>query len=454
MWYQWSNRDVVMFRWVQNLWISGFLVALPVTLGACSDESSSEDQPDVVDTGNEPVGFAIELVGSVVEGTDFSLIVRTLGTSGGITQNYQGTVTLSTDWGDLAATDVVLTDGAGSVKTRLNREGTAILTVTDGTLSGTAPIDVGPPEWIRFPKSPVVRPNTKAIDPWAYGGTFGPSAVAVEGSIFVYFATTSEQKPNLTSNDFVLGRARSDDGGLNFVFDPDEPIWTPADANTSGLDDPMVLVAADGTWHMWYTSVAPDAKKSIGHATAPDGLAWVADDCLGLNSSIAIGWTGLGVAQPSVLEEEPGVFRMWFTGFGQGSGAEPEQRIGMTVGTCESGFTVANIVFETGLTDSWEASRVFGVTVWREESVYKMLYSAGGFSTTVNALGYATSADGEQWTRSNGNPILTKFANNNDCDHKGLAHPSTVLSADGKLLAFFATAPQDNRACIGRAHLP
>lgn len=448
MWYGRLNlRGGRTMNWVTVL-------SMMAALAACGDESSSHDTPDVVVEGEKPVGFAVELVGTVVEGSDFSLIVRTLGTSGGITQQYQGTVTVSTDWGDLEATEVELTNGAGSVKTRLNREGTAILTVTDGTLTGTAPIDVGPPQWNRFPKSPILRPNTNAIDPWAYGGTFGPSAVAHDGAIYLYFATTSEHKPNLTSHDFVLGRARSDDGGLNFVFDPDEPMWTPAAANSSGLDDPMVLVASDGIWHMWYTAIAPDAKKSIRHATAPDGLAWVADDCLAVDSDIAIGWTGLGVAQPSVLEEEPGVFRMWFTGFGQGAGVEPEQRIGMTVGTCSSGFEGANIVFETGLTDSWEASRVFGATVWRDRSVYKMLYAAGGFSTTVNALGYATSGDGEQWTRSGGNPVLTKFDNNNDCDHKGLAHPSTVMTADGKLLAFFATYPQDNRPCTGRANLP
>jgi beta-1,2-mannobiose phosphorylase / 1,2-beta-oligomannan phosphorylase len=63
---------------------------------------------------------------------------------------------------------------------------------------------------------------------------------------------------------------------------PENPVFTGTGRDTWDRkirERGYILVAADGTFHLWYTGYAGDrpATMSLGHATSPDGLHWNRD---------------------------------------------------------------------------------------------------------------------------------------------------------------------------------
>ena len=62
-----------------------------------------------------------------------------------------------------------------------------------------------------------------------------------------------------------------------------------------------------------------------------------------------------------------------------------------------------------GAAGSWDAAAVFDPTVLKDGVTYKMWY-AGTDSSGNRGIGYATSPDGETWTKFGSNPVLTASA--------------------------------------------
>lgn len=98
----------------------------------------------------------------------------------------------------------------------------------------------------------------------------------------------------------------------------------------------------DNTYHMYYSYRHARDKLKIGHAKSNDGKAWTKD-----------------------RENNPAL-----------------------VGTPEE----------------WDADQVWCPFVWKEADTWYMLYA--GSSSSVKAIGLATSSDGTSWTKEGTNPVL------------------------------------------------
>ncbi len=136
-----------------------------------------------------------------------------------------------------------------------------VRTRADGARSGygdVADTSTGAP-----PVPPVVL---QADQPWEGGATGnlgGPSALMVDGQLWLYYAAAGG-----------IGLAQSSDG-LTFTKQS-TPVLVPdatASWETTTPHAPSVAVFPDGTWHMMY-----GAGVSIGEATSPDGLTWTRVD--------------------------------------------------------------------------------------------------------------------------------------------------------------------------------
>src|SRR5579859_1848345 len=200
--------------------------------------------------------------------------------------------------------------------------------------------------------------------------------------------------------------------GLKWTKHGTDPILTSSQvpyARIAALAS-SVLVEDDGTWVLYFytwesiSSSLTSAVGRIGRATAPapDG-PWTVDPEAVLNPGAPGQWDDLRVDAPSVIKTDTG-YVMYYAGT-QTNGLE---QIGMAISADGITWKKSDTpVFGPGAADTWDATRVHQPRVVKTDSQWVMLYRTvvAGHPSTI-ALGIATSTDGIQWTRFNGNPIF------------------------------------------------
>ena len=118
------------------------------------------------------------------------------------------------------------------------------------------------------------------------------------------------------------------------------------------------------------------------------------------------GWTGPGAYAPCVLILDS-TYHMWYVG-SDGTNA----RIGYA--TSLDGFSwvpyANNPVVDLGLPGSYEETSVVEPFVVYDGSIFHMWYTGLNQNTTpwIEAIGYATSPDGMNWTKYSNQPVLDK----------------------------------------------
>ena len=144
-----------------------------------------------------------------------------------------------------------------------------------------------------------------------------------------------------------------------------------------------------------------------------------------------------------VVKEED-LFRIYFTARAGTDAAASV--IGTALGDCSSGWRDFAIVVGAGEAGTWSAGGVSTPCVWREESVWKMFYSASASPTAKPTLGYAYSDDGQTWTPVDENPMMTKLG---AWDVHGLEQPAVVPGLESAPILFFNGLPTDKRPRVG-----
>ncbi|HLO13751.1 MAG TPA: hypothetical protein VK206_02905 [Anaerolineales bacterium] len=120
-------------------------------------------------------------------------------------------------------------------------------------------------------------------------------------------------------------------------------------------------------------------------------------------------WDSGAVTLPDVIFDGS-VYRMWYTGQGDGSQGDKSTRIGYA--TSSDGVTwtkhASNPVLTIGPSGGWDSKDVAAPYVIFDQGLYKMWYVGNSDPTTSSgAIGYATSPDGITWTKYERNPLLT-----------------------------------------------
>jgi len=111
-------------------------------------------------------------------------------------------------------------------------------------------------------------------------------------------------------------------------------------------------------------------------------------------------WDGSAVLKPSVLRETSS-YKMWYDGVGFDGTTQvglAKSRDGMSWNKSPQNPVLS------GDPSAWDASGEHAPFVMKDGDLYKMWYE--GFDGNVRQLGYATSPDGVNWTKYEGNPVL------------------------------------------------
>ncbi|HEX2948072.1 MAG TPA: hypothetical protein VHV83_00635, partial [Armatimonadota bacterium] len=149
-------------------------------------------------------------------------------------------------------------------------------------------------------------------------------------------------------------------------------------------------------FRMWF-SWRP--QKSIALVESHDGIHWGEPTiCLGPTPS---GWED-DINRPVVIKRPDG-YHLWYTGQANG-----QSWIGHAISLDGRSFTRLSTSPVLSPEEPWEKGAVMCPHVlWDEEQQqYRMWYS-GGDQYEPNAIGYATSPDGNTWQRHAQNPIFS-----------------------------------------------
>lgn len=175
----------------------------------------------------------------------------------------------------------------------------------------------------------------------------------------------------------------------------------------SGWEDQVhrqIVVKGKGDYHMWYTGQIP-ARSEIGYAISPDGVTWRRCRERPVLSPDQP-WEKANVMCPHVIwDEKVGLYRMWYSG---GEQWEPDA-IGYA--TSPDGVNWSkhpdNPIFKPDSRFTWEQDKVTACQVLKHGSWHLMFYI--GFRDIHHSqIGVARSRDGVTgWQRNPANPIIS-----------------------------------------------
>lgn len=254
------------------------------------------------------------------------------------------------------------------------------------------------PDTDTSPEAVEVGPPQQVLGP-AEGRSFlNPGAVVrdADGRLHA-FRNSFDGFPGPTETDRLV----SDDDGVT---------WTPAGPVLTTDDVPFAtrtvfvmtgVVADDGTWVVYfqtYEGVSGPGHIGRASAPAPEG-PWTVDPEPVLTSGPEGAWDARRLAEPQVVVEPDGTWRMWFVGF--------DERLVGAIGTATSpdGITWTKApepVFAGA--QEWDTGSVGAARVVRRDDGWVMLYDIARRAT--NRLGLAVSDDGLTWTPLAANPVL------------------------------------------------
>jgi beta-1,2-mannobiose phosphorylase / 1,2-beta-oligomannan phosphorylase len=190
-----------------------------------------------------------------------------------------------------------------------------------------------------------------------------------------------------------------------------------------------VVLKKDEQYHMWYTGQA-EGHSWIGHATSSDGKDWKRAGTRPVLSPQEK-WEKVAVMCPHVLWDEKTMrFRMWYSG---GEQYEPDA-IGYATSLDGNAWEKCNDnpIFRPDPSRDWEKDRVTACQVIRHGDWHVMFYI--GFRDQAHAqIGVARSKDGlPDWQRHRANPIIRSGTGR--WDHDAVYKPHALYDDERWLL--------------------
>jgi beta-fructofuranosidase len=199
------------------------------------------------------------------------------------------------------------------------------------------------------------------------------------------------------------------------------------------------VLKEDGKYRMWF-SWRP--RKSIAMVESRDGVHW-SEPVIVLGPNSETDWEA-DVNRPVVLERD-GVYHMWYTGQAKG-----HSWIGQAMSTDGRKWERLYLSPVLSPEQPWEKVAVMCPHVlWDERTERWRMWYSGGEQNEPNAIGYATSADGRNWTKAEANPIFRPDPN--FAWEKDRVTGCQVLPHQGGYLMFYIGFRDEAHAQIGAA---
>lgn len=379
--------------------------------------------------------------GVVGEHDQFPLSIQALRADQSPADGFNGTVTLSSSWGDVTPPTVQLVNGQAMAMVALNRE---TLPPQTATITASFAGNEGKVGKIAVRAQPFVRDATAIVPPPTGAQTFGfadalvaePDVILTStGEYRMYFGGYSNGQQ---FKGYSFGVATSTDG-IHFAPNP-VPVFRPPTMSMQINSPSAYGVGAD-----WYLAFSGGMSGVINDqdvylaGPSPDGTSPFAGgmpivrrgDC---------GYCDATIDFPSVIPDPAGNgYVMFFSAIHKTAGGTTAN-IGRASSPDGVQFTAEPAPLLSS--DVSNEAVLFAPRVIVDGTVYKMWYSyarvqdikdLNDLCNSMNQIqiGYATSSDGFYWIRSPSNPAVAVGGAGWDADSHALLSGS-VVPLDGK----------------------
>jgi hypothetical protein len=356
---------------------------------------------------------------------------------------FNGTVNLSSSWGDVNPPSVELVNGIAQAMVSLNRE---TLPPQTARITATFAGNKGASGKIAVKAPPFVRDATAVVPPPTGTATFGfadtivaePAVlIASDGSYRMYFGGYAN---GAQFKGYNFGVATSTDG-VHFTPNPVPVLRAPAMPDKAQLNSPSAYLVGNA-WYVAYsqgTSGVIDQQDAYLAGPSADGMAAFPpigtvvrrSDCAYCDATVDF---------PSVIQDPAGGGYIMFFSAGHKVGSSGVAEIGRASST--DGLSWAAEPAPLLSSDITGELVLLAPRVYVDGTVFKMWYSYARGQDIMDLqnlcndmnrvqIGYATSSDGFYWIRSPSNPAVAVGGTGWDADSRALLSGS-VVPRDGK----------------------
>jgi len=183
----------------------------------------------------------------------------------------------------------------------------------------------------------------------------------------------------------------------------------------------------------------------IHYATSTNGINWSYSSFNAVLAGTAGSWDSAGVYEPWVIKDGS-TYKMWYSGTNSDTSV---QKIGYATSADGINWTKSgsNPIMNPGASGQWDDLTVMRPMVIKEGSAYKMWYNGTRTANSRYEIGYATSSDGTSWTKSGSNPVLQRGAGDK-WDYSNIWGMSVIKRGDGQYEMYYS----GNAATGGTGH--
>jgi hypothetical protein len=307
--------------------------------------------------------------------------------------------------------------------------------------------------WVKEPNP--ILPRSAVYPNWDAVATADACVLLINDTFKIWYSGAGWLSPGDTVVHVRIGYAWSLDGfnwneyAANPVLDrssnnPNAPDYFTAETANVVYD---TAAPAAERYRMWYSGKQDDTSLASGnykvcYATSPNGINWTkyAGNPV-LTAGSPADWNNLMITNVSVLLDND-TFKLWFAapdGYLNNQVTDGKGNIGYATSVDGINWTkYPNPVLVAGVGNSPDSAAIAEPSVLKIGNTYHMWYSMINSWAIENfAVGYATSADGINWTKHNGNPVLP-LGGFGTWDRYWAAHPGVVYNPqNGDLFMYY-----------------
>jgi len=253
---------------------------------------------------------------------------------------------------------------------------------------------------------------------WDAGWVGFGRTILYDGVYYIFY----EASQNFFTNPISIGYATSTDG-ISFTKYENNPVL---EGDGTGFDayfvaEPVPLIE-DSTWILYYNAssvTSSDPGPDIGRATAPNPFGpWTRDENPVLETGNPGEWDSGILVPNSVIHTDSGYIMYYSASTGPPGSFQPAM-VGMATSpdgitwtkyddptTTDPPYADSDPVLPLGTPGSWDSGYAWECSVLRTTSGWEMYYTGFPDSWTKERIGYATSPNGINWIKYEGNPLL------------------------------------------------
>jgi len=295
-------------------------------------------------------------------------------------------------------------------------------------------------QWIKYPGNPVLGPTS---DGWDSDFTTSP-VVLYDGAVYRMWYVGGH------ATAIGIGYANSSDGITwkkypNAVLLPGPP---------GSWDSSRVTIGSvlwNGTlFLMAYRGENPTAftNGAIGVAASKDGISWTKYTS---NPVMTPGGLDAVMGEPYAIRWQT-AYNMWYAA----KSANQPHIIRIFYATSLNGIKWTKwptpVISPSSDPNAWDSATVTSPSVVRAGSSFGLWYTGLRQNSTNPRIGYATSTDGVNWSKTLANPILT-LGLPGSWDSGGVEQPGVVIGANGYMM-YYDGFNETSAARIGLAYAP